>query len=77
MSLLDLDDFDKVVSKEILNKNYALLPIKKTNTMDNIVFHEIKKLVNFVDLLPYKLECSKYCRFLGLPCPRRCRREKL
>lgn len=66
MSLLDLDDFDKVVSKEILRKNYGLLPIEKKNTLDNIVFHEIKKLVNFVDLLPYKLECSKNCRFLGL-----------
>lgn len=68
MSILDVDDFDfdKMASKEILNKNYALLPIKKTNTLDNIVFHEIKKLVNFVDLLPYKLECSKNCRFLGL-----------
>lgn len=66
MSLLDLDDFDKVVSKEILRKNYVLLPIEKKNTLDDIVFHEIKKLVNFVDLLPYKLECSKYCRFLGL-----------
>lgn len=68
MSILDVDDFDfdKMASKEILSKNYALLPIKKTNTLDNIVFHEIKKLVNFVDLLPYKLECSKNCRFLGL-----------
>ena len=68
MSILDVDDFDfdKMASKEILSKNYALLPIKKTNTLDNIVFHEIKKLVNFVDLLPYKLECSKDCRFLGL-----------
>ena len=66
MSLLDLDDFDKVVSKEILRKNYGLLPIEKKNTLDDIVFHEIKKLVNFVDLLPYKLECSKDCRFLGL-----------
>ena len=62
-----LDDFDdKVVSKEILRKNYGLLPIEKKNTLDDIVFHEIKKLVNFVDLLPYKLECSKNCRFLGL-----------
>ena len=62
-----LDDFDdKVVSKEILRKNYGLLPIEKKNTVDDIVFHEIKKLVNFVDLLPYKLECSKNCRFLGL-----------
>ena len=68
MSLLDVDDFDldKVVSKESLRKNYVLLPIEKTNTLDDIVFHEIKKLVNFVDLLPYKLECSKDCRFLGL-----------
>ena len=66
MSLLDLDDSDKVVSKEILRKNYGLLPIEKKNTLDDIVFHEIKKLVNFVDLLPYKLECSKDCRFLGL-----------
>ena len=68
MSLLDVDDFDldKEVSKEILRKNYGLLPIEKTNTLDDIVFHEIKKLVNFVDLLPYKLECSKDCRFLGL-----------
>ena len=65
MSLLD-DFDDKVVSKEILRKNYGLLPIEKTNTLDDIVFHEIKKLVNFVDLLPYKLECSKDCRFLGL-----------
>ena len=68
MSLLDVDDFDldKVVSKESLRENYVLLPIEKTNTLDDIVFHEIKKLVNFVDLLPYKLECSKDCRFLGL-----------
>ena len=68
MSLLDVDDFDldKVVSKESLRKNYVLLPIEKTNTLDDIVFHEIKKLVNFVDLLPYKLEYSKDCRFLGL-----------
>lgn len=68
MSILDVDDFDfdKVVSKEILRKNYGLLPIEKKNTLDDIVFHEIKKLVNFVDLLPYKLECSKDCRFLGL-----------
>lgn len=68
MSILDVDDFDfdKMASKEILWKNYGLLPIEKTNTLDNIVFHEIKKLVNFVDLLPYKLECSKNCRFLGL-----------
>ena len=68
MSVLDVDDFDldKVLSKESLRENYVLLPIKKTNTLDDIVFHEIKKLVNFVDLLPYKLECSKDCRFLGL-----------
>ena len=68
MSVLDVDDFDldKVVSKESLRENYVLLPIEKTNTLDDIVFHEIKKLVNFVDLLPYKLECSKDCRFLGL-----------
>ena len=68
MSLLDVEDFylDKEVSKESLRKNYVLLPIEKTNTLDDIVFHEIKKLVNFVDLLPYKLECSKDCRFLGL-----------
>ena len=68
MSLLDVDDFDldKEVSKESLRENYVLLPIEKTNTLDDIVFHEIKKLVNFVDLLPYKLECSKDCRFLGL-----------
>lgn len=68
MSILDVDDFDldKEASKEILRKNYGLLPIEKKNTVDDIVFHEIKKLVNFVDLLPYKLECSKNCRFLGL-----------
>lgn len=68
MSVLGVDDFDldKVVSKESLRENYVLLPIEKTNTLDDIVFHEIKKLVNFVDLLPYKLECSKDCRFLGL-----------
>ena len=68
MSVLDVDDFDldKEVSKESLRENYGLLPIEKTNTLDDIVFHKIKKLVNFVDLLPYKLECSKYCRFLGL-----------
>ena len=68
MSVLDVDDFDldKEVSKESLRKDYVLLPIEKTNTLDDIVFHEIKKLVNFVDLLPYKLECSKDCRFLGL-----------
>lgn len=68
MSLLDVDDFDldKEVSKESLRENYVILPIEKTNTLDDIVFHEIKKLVNFVDLLPYKLECSKDCRFLGL-----------
>lgn len=68
MSVLDVDDFDldKEVSKESLRENYGLLPIEKKNTLDDIVFHEIKKLVNFVDLLPYKLECSKYCRFLGL-----------
>ena len=68
MSILDVDDFDldKVLSKKSLRENYGLLPIEKTNTVDDIVFHEIKKLVNFVDLLPYKLECSKNCRFLGL-----------
>lgn len=68
MSILDVDDFDldKVLSKKSLRENYVLLPIEKTNTLDDIVFHEIKKLVNFVDLLPYKLECSKDCRFLGL-----------
>lgn len=68
MSLLDVDDFDldKELSKKSLRENYGLLPIEKTNTLDDIVFHEIKKLVNFVDLLPYKLECSKDCRFLGL-----------
>lgn len=68
MSLLDVDDFDldKVVSKESLRKNYVLLPIENKALLDDIAFHEIKKLVNFVDLLPYKLECSKDCKFLGL-----------
>ena len=68
MSILDVDDFDldKELSKKSLRENYGLLPIEKTNTLDDIVFHEIKKLVNFVDLLPSKLELSKNNKLLGL-----------
>lgn len=62
------DDLDKMVSREILKKNYSLKPIMNDDRhkVDNAKFQEIKKNINVVDLLPSKLEPSKNNKLLGL-----------